>query len=569
MKALVTGAAGFIGSHLAGALLDRGYQVTGLDCFTDYYPRPIKEANLAANAGREGFYFVQSSVQHTDLAALLEDKTHVFHLAAQAGVRKSWGRDFRIYTENNVEATQRLLEATSAVAHTREVLTNLSHVLSSFQDIETGARGFLITGRDEYLEPYEAGKSAIARDYNEGRRLTLENASQQERFDELRRLLDVELAMLDDTIAMRRRDGAEAAARAVGEGGAKRTMDAVRTVVSAMTLEEENLLTTRTAVVDATVRSFARTLVGACLLAFVIVSAVGATIVRALNVRIGNAAERIRDAARDLESAANQQAKGAEEQVAASVQVSTTVRELASTARQIAESAHQVTDVAASTNEATREGDQTVTLTRDAVESSRKQVETIVAHMLGLGRKSQEIGGIVDIINELSEQTNILAINATVEAIGAGEAGRRFRVVADEIRKLADRVTASTRSIRKLVEEVRGAATTTVVATENGARAVEATTQRFGEVGTSFERIREFVANTALAAREIEMSTRQQTTAMEQVAQAVAAVSNTARDVETSAEHALRTASELSDLSEQLLRLIRASDHAPRRALSG
>jgi nucleoside-diphosphate-sugar epimerase len=111
MKALVTGAAGFIGSHLAGALLDRGYQVTGLDCFTDYYPRPIKEANLAANAGREGFYFVQSSVQHTDLAALLEDKTHVFHLAAQAGVRKSWGRDFRIYTENNVEATQRLLEA--------------------------------------------------------------------------------------------------------------------------------------------------------------------------------------------------------------------------------------------------------------------------------------------------------------------------------------------------------------------------------------------------------------------------------------------------------------------------
>ena len=111
MKALVTGAAGFIGSHLTSALLDRGAEVTGLDCFTDYYPRFVKEGNLAVNAGRPGFRFIEGSVQHTDLTALLEGKTHVFHLAAQAGVRKSWGADFRIYTELNIDATQRLLEA--------------------------------------------------------------------------------------------------------------------------------------------------------------------------------------------------------------------------------------------------------------------------------------------------------------------------------------------------------------------------------------------------------------------------------------------------------------------------
>ena len=111
MKALVTGAAGFIGSHLTSALLDRGAEVTGIDCFTDYYPRFIKEANLAVNAGRPGFRVIEGSLQHADLAALLEGKTHVFHLAAQAGVRKSWGADFRVYTDNNVDATQRLLEA--------------------------------------------------------------------------------------------------------------------------------------------------------------------------------------------------------------------------------------------------------------------------------------------------------------------------------------------------------------------------------------------------------------------------------------------------------------------------
>jgi nucleoside-diphosphate-sugar epimerase len=111
MKALVTGTAGFIGSHLTGALLDRGAEVVGIDCFTDYYPRPMKESNLAANAGRPGFRFVEARLQDADLPALLEGITHVFHLAAQAGVRKSWGRDFRTYTENNVEASQQLLEA--------------------------------------------------------------------------------------------------------------------------------------------------------------------------------------------------------------------------------------------------------------------------------------------------------------------------------------------------------------------------------------------------------------------------------------------------------------------------
>jgi len=111
MKALVTGAAGFIGSTLAERLVDEGVDVVGIDCFTDYYPRPVKERNVSRLLASPRFRFVESRIQDADLPSLVADRTHVFHLAAQAGVRKSWGRDFAIYTENNIEATQVLLEA--------------------------------------------------------------------------------------------------------------------------------------------------------------------------------------------------------------------------------------------------------------------------------------------------------------------------------------------------------------------------------------------------------------------------------------------------------------------------
>ena len=111
MKALVTGAAGFIGSHVAERLVEAGAVVTGLDSFTDYYPRAEKEQNLAALAGNPHFTLIDASVERADLATVLEGVSHVFHLAAQPGVRKSWGGAFRVYTENNIVATQALLEA--------------------------------------------------------------------------------------------------------------------------------------------------------------------------------------------------------------------------------------------------------------------------------------------------------------------------------------------------------------------------------------------------------------------------------------------------------------------------
>jgi nucleoside-diphosphate-sugar epimerase len=128
MRALVTGAAGFIGSTLAERLLADGADVVGIDAFIDYYPRAAKERNLSTLVDHPRFRFIETSIQSADLPALLGDRTHVFHLAAQAGVRKSWGRDFAIYTVNNIEATQVLLEACANATLDRIVYASSSSV---------------------------------------------------------------------------------------------------------------------------------------------------------------------------------------------------------------------------------------------------------------------------------------------------------------------------------------------------------------------------------------------------------------------------------------------------------
>lgn len=110
-RCLVTGAAGFIGSRLAARLLDEGHAVTGIDSFTDFYERAQKEGNVAPLQGRPGFTMVEADLLDHPLEGLLEGIDWVFHQAAQAGVRASWGKSFRVYADNNILATQRLLEA--------------------------------------------------------------------------------------------------------------------------------------------------------------------------------------------------------------------------------------------------------------------------------------------------------------------------------------------------------------------------------------------------------------------------------------------------------------------------
>jgi UDP-glucose 4-epimerase len=155
VKVVVTGAAGFIGSQLTESLLADGHQVTGVDAFTDYYARSVKERNLEKSRDHRSFQLVEGRLQDLDLRPVLEDVGQVFHLAAQAGVRASWGREFAHYTEHNVLATQRLLEAARAAGGPRVVYASSSSVYG-----ETPALPLREDARCEPVSPYGVSKLA-------------------------------------------------------------------------------------------------------------------------------------------------------------------------------------------------------------------------------------------------------------------------------------------------------------------------------------------------------------------------------------------------------------------------
>jgi UDP-glucose 4-epimerase len=135
VKALVTGAAGFIGSYLSEYLIEKGLRVVGIDSFVDYYARSIKESNIADMTKDEQFEFIEGSLLEVDLSKLLDGVDVVFHQAAQAGVRASWGQSFKIYTDNNILATQVLLEACKESPVKKFVYASSSSIYGDTRDL--------------------------------------------------------------------------------------------------------------------------------------------------------------------------------------------------------------------------------------------------------------------------------------------------------------------------------------------------------------------------------------------------------------------------------------------------
>lgn len=453
-------------------------------------------------------------------------------------------------------STYKLIDTSYAVTHTQKIIEQISLYLSDMKDAETGQRGYILTGDPAYLEPHTSAVEAAPKLLNDLRALIVDNPNQQRNLDRLETLTDKKFSELKRTIDLRKNGHGDDALKLILTNEGKDTMDEIRKTAEEMSKESHDTLDKRATEVELTVETAKKTILIGTAICLLFVTVTGIVITRSLATQLGAAVGHVQSSSTELQAVATQQASGSKEQARAMNEISITISELGVTSRQIAESAQQVAQIAEQTAVAARAGEGTVIKGQEAISGIRRQIDQVVSHMLDLGRKSQEIGAVLDIVSELAEQTNILAINATIEATGAGEAGRRFSVVAEEIRKLADRVANSTKGIRTQVEDVRGAVNTTVMATESGAKAVDAGARQFTEVAVAFKQIASLVSTTTEAAREIELSTKQQATAAEQVRIAVTDVAQATQETEASASQTLQTASQLAGLSFDLRRLI-------------
>lgn len=216
-------------------------------------------------------------------------------------------------------------------------------------------------------------------------------------------------------------------------------------------------------------------------------------------------------------AATEQQASGASEQAAAVTETSATVEELAQTSSQIADNSEAVVRVAERTLATAEQGMHAVQQSAEGIEEIRITTQQSSDRILALGERSQEIGRVLTIIDEIAEQTKILALNAAIEAARAGDAGKGFSVVAEEIRKLAESVTESTQEIGRVVREIQASTSALIMQTEKAAKKVAEGREMAGNTQEALERIVSQVEETTDAAKQISIATQQQRTASDQV----------------------------------------------------
>ncbi|MFI0473808.1 methyl-accepting chemotaxis protein [Halomonas sp. HMF6819] len=241
-------------------------------------------------------------------------------------------------------------------------------------------------------------------------------------------------------------------------------------------------------------------------------------------------------------------AAAVEEMASSVAEITSTMEELSASSTQIADHSQSVVDVANQTLERSRKGSGAMEHLQSRMQAIRSDSEQSLADIMALGAKSKQISKVMELINTLAAQTKLIAFNAALEASSAGESGRRFSVVASEIRRLADSVTDSTQEIEDHTEEIQRAISRLVVTSEKGAASIEKGVEVSLTTAQDLEAVLKAASQTSSAAQQISLSTQQQKTASSQVVTAL-------RDIDTASARNAQSVRHITEISQEMIRM--------------
>ena len=287
------------------------------------------------------------------------------------------------------------------------------------------------------------------------------------------------------------------------------------------------------------------------------------TALKNIILQIKEAAFKINSASNEIVAAAEQQSSGAAQQASSVGETTATLEELSATARQIAENSEVQAGMAESTLKNAEDSLKAMGETEVVMSDIRQRTEVSAGKIMALGEKSQKIGKVLSIINDIAAETKMLSLNAAIEASRAGEAGKGFSVVAGEIRKLAENVVKSTGSIEEMLKEIQGAANMSVMASEENVKIVTTGVHELDRVKTALEEIVHLAEQSTDAAKEVSMTTGQQKTASEQTAVAMREISEVTRQMAAASTQTTHSVQGLHRLAKDLRNLVVAFQNTP------
>jgi methyl-accepting chemotaxis protein len=447
-------------------------------------------------------------------------------------------------------STDRMSASMDARQNSYKIISQVNLLLTSLVDAETGQRGYFITNQEGYLEPYHSALSAISKNVDTLKKLAADNINQQHNINILEPLIANKLANIQQSLKLN-----DAAQKIASQDAGKKIMDEIRRVIKNMTDEENELLTQRIKDSNDSINTLFDIIILGTLFAVIFLIVFGVILTRNIAKPLQamtTAAKLLSTSVNSIFSSISQLVASGSETAAAVNETTSTIEEVKQTSQLTSQKAKLVSESAQQVAQTSKDGKKSIQATSEGMIRIQDQMEAIAESMMRLSEQTQAISSIIESVDDLAQQSNLLAVNASIEAEKAGEQGGGFRIVAQEIKSLADQSKQATHRVREILSDVQKATSTAVLATEEGHKVVNMGVKKSEKTSESISTLSNSISDAAQAAIQIAASSQQQLIGVEQAAIAMINIKQASLQNVDIAKQLETSANKLKDLGIEL-----------------